>query len=270
MADITVAALTEASLAGSGIFDVLMRATKAHLEQEYSQNRIRGVEYSTVYLGSLESTMRTALEFLLQSEKNNLEAQLMGQQILLAQKEVEKATAQTAQVIAQTALIQQDLLNKQAELAILQANALKVPAEVAVLTAQTAKMEQETKNAITENLVLQGQKCKLDAEYDILLEQKTKTTTETGLLAQKVITEKAQTTSLGIDENSVLGRQKALYQAQTTGFTRDAEQKVAKIMADTWNVRRTTDDGTVADTTNMLNDATIGRAINKMLSGVGA
>ena len=41
-------------------------------------------------------------------------------------------------------------------------------------------------------------------------------------------------------------------------------------MADTWNVRRTTDDGTVADTTNMLNDATIGRAINKMLSGVGA
>jgi hypothetical protein len=70
--------------------------------------------------------------------------------------------------------------------------------------------------------------------------------------------------------DSVVGRQKALYQAQTDGFTRDAEQKAAKLLVDTWSVRRTTDEGTVADGTNMLNDATVGRAITKLLDGVGA
>ena len=73
-----------------------------------------------------------------------------------------------------------------------------------------------------------------------------------------------------MDDNSVIGKQKALYGAQTEGFTRDAEQKAAKLMVDSWNVRRTTDEGTVADSTNMLNDAAVGRAVNKLLSGVGA
>lgn len=41
-------------------------------------------------------------------------------------------------------------------------------------------------------------------------------------------------------------------------------------MVDSWNVRRTTDEATVADGTNLLNDATIGRTIAKLLAGVGA
>jgi hypothetical protein len=84
------------------------------------------------------------------------------------------------------------------------------------------------------------------------------------------VTEQAQVTALGVDENSVIGKQKALYTAQTNGFARDAEQKAAKLMSDTWAVRRTTDEATVADATNVLHDVAIGRAINKMLAGVGA
>lgn len=121
-----------------------------------------------------------------------------------------------------------------------------------------------------ENEILVGQKCKLDAEYDLLLSTNIKTQSENGLLLQKTETEKAQTTNLGVDANSVIGKQKALYQAQTDGFTRDAEQKAAKLMVDSWNVRRTTDEGTVADGTNMLADVVVGRAVNKMLAGVGA
>ena len=90
------------------------------------------------------------------------------------------------------------------------------------------------------------------------------------LLGQKVQTEKAQTVALGVDDNSVIGRQKLLYKAQTDGFQRDAEQKTAKLLVDSWNVRRTTDEGTVADSTNMLNDATIGRAVKKLMAGVEA
>lgn len=228
MTDIVISDLTEAKLAGAGVFDVLMRATKAHLDEEFNKNRIKGAEYSTVYLGSLESVMRTALDFLMQKQKVALEAQLLELQVTLAGVEVEKAHAQ------------RDLLVQQAL------------------------------NAVEEGKVLAQQVCKLKAEYDVLLLQKDRQNAETALLTQKLATEKAQTTGIGVDADSILGRQKALYLAQTNGFTRDAEQKVAKLMADTWNVRRTTDEGTIADGTNMLNDATVGRAIKKMLEGVGA
>ena len=105
--------------------------------------------------------------------------------------------------------------------------------------------------------------------FDLLKEQVIKTTTETGLLNQKVATEKAQTTASGVDPDSVIGKQKALYTAQTDGFKRDAELNVAKAMIDTWQVRRSSDEGTQANTTNKLDDGTIGRAVDKMLQGVG-
>jgi len=217
----TIADLTQASLDGTGVFDVLMRANKAHLEAEFAKGRIKGPEYATVYLGSLESVMTTALQFLLQKDQAELQAQLIAKQIEKLDKEIDLVVQQTA-------------------------------------------------NAAIEAEVLQAQKCKLQAEFDVLLQSKLKTAAEVTLLAQKTQTEKAQTVGAGVDPNSVIGRQKELYAAQTAGFQRDAEQKAAKLMVDSWNVRRTTDEGTVADGTNMLYDPAVGRAVNKLLQGVGA
>lgn len=217
----TIADLTQANLDGTGVFDVLMRANKAHLESEFAKNRIKGPEYATVYLGSLESVMTTALQFLLQKDQAALQAQLIS-------KQIEKLDKEIALVVQQTA------------------------------------------NAAIEAEVLRGQKCKLDAEFDVLLQSKLKTAAEVTLLGQKTQTEKAQTVAIGVDADSVIGRQKTLYAAQATGFERDAEQKAAKLMIDSWNVRRTTDEGTVADGTNMLYDPAVGRAVNKLLSGVNA
>ena len=219
---------TLATLDGTGVFDVLMRASKAHLESEFLKNRIKGPEYATVYLGSMEAVLNASVQFLLQKDKNALEAELLEQQVLVAKAEVLKANAQVLQIEAQT------------------------------------------RNLAAELLVLQAQKCKLDAEFDLLKSTNLKTAEEIQLLLWKTNTEKAQTLGMGVDDNSVIGKQKALYGAQTEGFTRDAEQKAAKLMVDSWNVRRTTDEGTVADSTNMLNDAAVGRAVNKLLSGVGA
>jgi hypothetical protein len=235
MTAIAVTDLTQATLEGSGVFDVLMRANKAHLEAEFAKGRIKGAEYATVYLGSLTQVMQTALGFLLAKEKTDLEAQLIQKQIQLAQVEIDKANATLLQIEAQTALINQQKLN-----------------------------------AITENTVLVAQECKLRAEYDLTLASILKANQETALLTQKVATERAQITSMGVDADSVLGRQKGLYVAQTNGFTRDAEQKAAKLMVDSWNVRRTTDEATSANTTNKLDDAAVGRAVTKLLDGVGA
>lgn len=228
IAPITLAELTTTTLNGTGVFDVLMRANKAHLDDEFTKGRIKGPEYATVYLGSLDTVMNAALQFLLQKDKISLEAQLLEQQVLKSQQEV-----------------------------------LQIQAQVALLTQQKA-------NAIIEGTVLTATECKLRAEYDVLILTKDKTAQETNLLLQKVVTERAQVTALGVDADSVVGKQKALYSAQTAGFTRDAEQKAAKVMVDSWNVRRTTDEGTVADGLNMLNDAAVGRSVGKLLNGVGA
>lgn len=211
---VTLAQLTDATLAGPGVFDTLMRANKAHLESEFTKGRIKGAEYATVYLGSLEAVMSASLAFLLQRDKASLESELLTKQILL--------------------------------------------------------VTQQGLNAVIEGEVLTATKCKLQAEFDLLATTNLKTQQELQLLLWKTNTEKAQTIALGVDADSVLGKQKALYGAQTTGFTRDAEQKAAKLMADTWAVRRTTDEATVADAVNSLNDAAVGRAIGKLLTGVGA
>ena len=211
---LTLAQLTEGSLSGDGVFDVLMNATRAHLESEYTKNRIRGPEYSQVYLASMQAVLQQATAFLLTKDKAANEA--------------------------------------------------------AMVAAQIALLEQQRLNAIAEYDVLLAQKCKLDAEYDVLMEQKLKSAAENQLLVQKVITERAQVQAIGVDADSVIGKQKSLYQAQTDGFKRDAEQKAAKLMVDSWNIRRTTDEATVADQTNMLADSVVGRAVTKMLAGVGA
>ena len=253
---ITLPQLTEATTTGSGVFDVLMKATKAHLEQEFTLGRIKGAEYATVYLGSLEAVMQNALQFLLQKDKVALDAELVKQQVELAKAEL---------------LIKQVELEKtRAELDILEKTALKTDAEVELLTAQAAMVRAQTANEALQGKVLIAQECKLRAEYDVLLSTNLKTKEETSLLLWKTNTEKAQTLAMGVDDNSVIGKQKALYGAQTDGFKRDAEQKAAKLLADTWSVRRTTDEATVADATNKLNDATVGRAIEKLLSGIGA
>ena len=203
---VVLADLTTAVIDGPGVFDVLMRANKAHLESEFTKGRIKGPEYATVYLGSLEAVLKASLEWLLQRDKVNQEVKL--------------------------------------------------------LTEQTA-------NAVLEGKVLVAQECKLRAEYDVLMLTKQKTIEETNLLLWKTNTEKAQTTSGSASNDSVIGKQKELYAAQTAGFARDAEQKAAKALIDTWNVRRTTDEGLMADPAQ-LGDATVARVVNKLLSGVGA
>lgn len=206
MTTIALTELTQATLEGSGVFDTLMRANKAHLESEFAKGRLSGPEYATVYLGSLQAVMQTALTFLAQRQKIDLEAQLLTQQIA---------------------------------------------------------------NAVIEATVLTAQKNKLVAELELVTSTVNKSASEILLLNQKTSTEKAQVSSVGVDVDSVVGRQKVLYLAQSDGFTRDAEQKVAKMLIDTWNVRRTTDEATVVDATNKLSDTHVGQAVTKMFTGIG-
>lgn len=228
------------------------------------------------------------------------------EQVLIAKEELKVATAKLANIpkegvvldkqaldiTAKTALTEQQKTNLVSEALNIPKQGLKIDADTAVSTqqklnlvaeklftdAKVTQTSQQTTNLVAEALnipkqgtVLVAQECKLRAEYDLIASQILRTAQENALMLQKVATEKAQTQSVGVDDNSVIGKQKALYTAQTQGFTRDAEQKAAKVMVDSWSVQRTTDEtGTTANSTNMLNDVAVGRVVSRLLSGVGA
>ena len=305
MTEIALTELTTGHIDGEGVFDKLMAATKAHLESEFNKNRIKGPEYSTVYLGALDQVMMTAMSFVVQKRQIALQADLLAQQIILAGIEVQKAAialevlalekikvaAEIDQINAQVLISTQQRLNLIAEAAKTTAEILNVPKQGVLLDKQAAMVDQQLVNLVSENAgilaknantlseglnipktgeVLDAQVCKLQAEFDLTVNTNTKTTGEIALLAQKTASEKAQSMSMGVDDDSIIGRQKLLYKAQTDGFQRDAEQKAAKLLVDTWSARRMSDEGTVADGVNKLNDATVGRVVQKVLDGVNA
>lgn len=302
---ITLADLTTATPEGNGVFDTLMRANKAHLDAQFKEGRFKGPEYATVYLGSMQAVMTAALTFLLQKEASNLDLQLKEKQIELAEAQLAQAAvqvqileqqrlnlvaegqnlaAQKTHTEAQAALVAQQKINLEAEALnipkqglLLDANKAQVTQQTTNLASQNLQIQAETAltgvkqaNATIEGTVLTAQECLLRAQYDVTMLTKGKTTAETDLLEQKIVTEQAQVSAVGVDADSVVGRQKQLYTAQTAGFQRDAEQKAAKILIDTWSVRRTTDDGTSANTTNQLDDTSVGRAVAALLTGISA
>ena len=209
MTNIAIEDLTTIKVDGTGAFDSLMQATKNHLQEEYKAGRIKGAEYSQVYLGSLVAVMDQAVKFL--------------------------------------TIQQQDKL---------------IAAQIQEIEARKTLTEAQRDNAIIEgqNLVLQGQLL----EKQLLLND-----AQIGLMNQKVKTEKAQIKDVvdGAPVQGVIGKQKTLYERQADGFLRDAEHKMAKLMADVWAVQRTTDEGFAPST--QLANASIDSVITKAKQGVG-
>lgn len=270
---VTTQAYTTETLDGAGVFDSLMRTLKAHLKEEYSQSRIRGTEYATVYLGALNATMDKSLQFLLTRDKVKLEAdvlelqaaqmQLDGQraalEIDLLKQQRNKAFLDGELVKAQAAKVYQDIC-------LAQLQEKKMQEEIDLLQEQFKNQEEETKNTKQQRFVINATKCKLDAEFSVLVQQKLKVVQETALLAQKTSTEAAQITNSAA-VGSVIGAQTALYAAQAEGFQRDAEQKMTKMMLDTWNTRRATSSTlTSANPTNLLDDSNIGKVLEKAIA----
>ena len=257
MADpITIDNLTEGSKnKGQGTFDILMRAAKEHIVAEYENGRITGNDYADVYLGIMQTTLTQAMQFALTQDKVSLELELLEEQVLLAQDQ---------------------LLTSASQRGLVESQKLKIDAEIVhlgyqdnLVIAQTAKTNQDTLNAVIEGTVLTAQECKLTAEFDLIIAQTTKVQAERDLLSVKKVTELAQTSATGVDLESVIGKQVALYSSQIEGYQRDAEQKAAKIMIDTWQTRRTMDDdNSDINQDNQLQDTDIGIAVGELLAGI--
>ena len=130
---LNVTELTTAEIAGTGVFDVLMRSVKNHVQEEHAKSRITGKEYATVYLEALQSTMAQSIEYLLRAKTLGFELDNLGKQGVLLDHQAEIAIkdaqlkfAQIAQTQAQTELTEQQVKSAEAE-------AHKIPVEISLL-----------------------------------------------------------------------------------------------------------------------------------------
>lgn len=181
------------------------------------------------------------------AETNKINAEVtlkLPEEVQLLQLNQAAVTAQTSQVTYTVA----NLLPKQVD---------QLTAQIAGTTAQTAQATYTTTNL-------------LPAQLYQTTAQTANVTAQTNLYEQKLETEVCQTQAAPT-ATSVMGIQNALMVKQTENYERDAEQKAAKIMIDTWNVRRNQDPDTAEMLeANRLREQDIGIAVAALLAGLSA
>lgn len=209
--EIQLVDLTE-SVEGDGVFDKLMKSVKDHLQEEFSKGRITGVNYSNVYLGGLNTVLGQSIEFLLRKDSSAAQADLVKAQILNTE--------------ADTALKNKQIILADTEIEIAQK-------ELALRAAQVKIAEEDVKIKGQELLIAMEQLRKVDAEVRVLDKQEDKLASEIALLNAKRETELGQTNDIS---TGIVGAQRALYSAQTLGFTNDHNYKMTKTRADIYSV----------------------------------
>ena len=233
--------LTHASVEGNGVFDVLMRAVNAHLQKEWSANRLKGTEYSTVYLGALESTMNASLQFLLARDKTNAELDILKQQLINLKVDEANAIKQGLQLTAQTSLTTKQELQVVAE-------TLNVPKQGQLIDAQKDVQVQQKLNLEAQKLNIPKEGALVDAQI--------------ALTDQKKLTE--------IDALLTATAQRSVLTAQATGFKRDSEQKAAEIMIRGFSVVATTNEmDTSAASGYGISTTNVAAALTKLNTNAG-
>lgn len=239
--------LTVKQMEGTGVLDVLLSTMRLHLGSQYEKERIRGPEYATVYLGAYTATLEQAISFMLAKERQGLELQLL--------------TAQEAQIRDQMTKTPYEIQLMEAQIRHLDKQADLVDKQILLADAQL--------KLATKDLDLKQKQIDLAAQQLLLAQEQLKQAqAQTDFYKQKAITEKAQTESGVAKPGSVIASQIDLMKAQEDGYQRNAEQQAAQIWANTWNVRRQTDENTVAGQGNHLDDAALGAVMNQLAKGI--
>lgn len=288
----------------TGLYTSLTDAIASKLDALYTADKIDAETYAKIMAQSFDDALKLSVSAVQQQEQIEKDAALKDAQIAQSQQQTSNLLIEAGNIAkqglllaAQTDVQKQQVINLGAEKLRIDAQkdniisegynipkmGSKIDADSALVTqqkinliseelgigARTALTTQQKDNAAIENTVLVAQECKLRAEYDSIMTNNLRVASEKALLDQKLTTEKAQTTTGFVDGDSVLGKQKALYEAQAAGYKRDAEQKAAEIMFKSWATRKTTDDATTVNSVNKLEDQYIGTAITKLLAGIG-
>jgi hypothetical protein len=91
--EVTNGSVVSGDWVGTGIFDVLINAVNSNIEIQYNKGRITSSQYADVYLGGLQAVLQQAIQLVLQADTS---------------------AAQTADILATTAIKQREIAEKEA------------------------------------------------------------------------------------------------------------------------------------------------------------
>lgn len=271
-------ALTGGEVEGRGLFDELMRSVSAHIQTQYDEDRLTKENFASVYLGAMQSCLAQAKDYTLQYMVTNQQVKLMDAQIANEVVAKELTQKQIAKLIVDTQYVTKQLDKLDGEIALVNAqvatqtkqldvmdeavnNAQKdievKDASIVYQTKQGQLVDQQTENAESQKLQIEKQTLKLQSEIEVL--------------SQRVKSELAQTNDTvdGQIVGGVLGRQLKLYENQADGYIRDAEQKAAKILNDTFLTRITTEYDPADAVTAGQGDLEVAKVMAKLKEGIG-
>ncbi len=211
---------------GEGTFDYLMKSVLNHLEEQFKKNRITGAEYTKAYIELTAAAMGNATQFLIQRDA----------------------------AYYQAALVQMQILNQRAALAIAKAQFINMKFEALSTKAGYGVAKLRLSNESVAYCTAQYQLSSMLPQQLLLLKEQTLGATEqtkltTGQIAmvrEQMESQRAQTTNVrsdGLPVTGLTGKQKDLYDQQITSYKRDAEVKAAKLFTDAWITQKTIDEG---------------------------
>ena len=253
--------VTDGTVTGNGIFDIWMRTLGAHLKREYAEQRITGDEYAKAYISLMNNLLNTAVGFLTQDAQLAMSQEQMRHDIKISD----------AQLVIEQDKLSHDIKISDAQLTLAQdKQAHDIKTTDAQLTMAQTKLGHETQllDAQVENLGAQvslANKELVLKDKDLALKEKQVALAEAQLKAAE-----AQYKDIvdGQAVGGVLGRQMKVYDAQAKGFKDNALQAATKIMVDTWNIRRQTEESLQTTADSKLYDGNIGNAIAEMFESV--
>lgn len=115
MSEILISEIVTDTADGTAYFDKLMSAIQVRLDDQYTQQRISGDAYASVYLGAMQTALQQSIAFALGREQADKQADLIANQAeevlastirndLMSTSSIAKDTSQIAKTDADTAL----------------------------------------------------------------------------------------------------------------------------------------------------------------------
>lgn len=238
---------TKLASGGTGTFDVVMDSISAKLKDQYTNGRINGDQFATLYSAALEMSLAQSVQFLLNRDQAYWAAIQAQYNAWIAQAQYYKTKVELQTAKAQFEAIRIEAMNQQANFALTK---LKLSTESAqYLSADyMANTMQPAQKALVDS-----QKAEVDAQTAVVNYNLTNIMPITKLLTQEQAEQvRAQTMDTRTDNVTtvvgLMGKQKALYAQQIVSYQRDAEVKMVKIFSDAWITMKTMDEGLVPPT----------------------
>ena len=270
MADIELSNLTDSTNAdnGTGVFDKLIQSVEQHIESQYKAGRITGNDYSSVYLGSMQSVLSEAVKFVLSEQQVEKEVDLLSEQIISEQKkneagglidlEKKKNQEQIDLIIAQTAsqyegidasrkdTNRKNLLNSK--------QVIKIGKESELLTTQNSEL---LLNGVVERALKDAQRI---ATASGGIDNTNKVNADVAYTNAREVEQIAATVRMDLES----AKKVLLIEAQTLGFKVDGKQKLLKQMFEGFAIETTTNGAVTAPAPSLNSSASLEMVANSI------